>query len=316
MLEGNGGRAVEVTCVIPVYNERQCLETLVDEIESALTDMPHRILFVDDGSTDGSHGVLRRLHESRASVDVIRFRRNFGKTAALAAGFAEADSPYIATLDGDLQDVPAQFPRLMAKLQEGFDIVIGWKKERKDPWHKVLPSRVYNKLVSRMFGLYLHDINSGFKLYRAEAAKSVKLYGNLHRLIPVLVAGLGYTVAEVPVEHRPRRYGKSKYGFRRFLYGGLDLFALYFIRQYAEAPFHFFGKWGMASAGAGFVVLAAAIASLLWGAMALGFVLLALAAIYIGGGKFMIFLGIIAEMQVSNAPKTNAEKYIVEKMSR
>lgn len=287
-----------VTCVIPVYNEHETLRPLVERIEAALSGTPHRILFVDDGSTDGSREVLRALHGEYEGVDVILFRRNRGKTAALSAGFAEAATPYIVTLDADLQDDPKEIPRLLAALETGLDIAVGWKQTRHDPWHKVWPSRIYNGGVARLFGLPLHDINCGLKAYRAEAAKSVALRGQMHRLIPVLAARQGYRSGEVAVEHHPRRHGYSKYGVSRFLYGGLDVLTAWFLDRYGDAPAHFFGKWGLAAIALGLAIMAAGGVAAATVSLTGGVIALVAGALYVLGGKLFVLTGLLGELMI------------------
>ncbi len=197
---------------------------------------PIEIIFVDDGSTDGSWTTIRDLAGRDPGVSGIRFRRNFGKAAALTAGLRAAKGDLILMIDADLQDDPAEIPRMLAKLREGFDVVNGWKRRRLDPWHKVYPSRVFNATVSAIMGLKLHDHNCGLKLFRSEVAGEIRLYGELHRFIPVLAHARGFRVTEVTVNHRPRRFGHSKYGVRRFARGFLDLLTVKFLTGFGERP--------------------------------------------------------------------------------
>ncbi len=212
-----------ITFLVPVYNEQDTLERLAQGITEHAAPWPHRILFIDDGSTDGSGEVLRALEERMSHVDLIRFARNAGKTQALAAGLAHGRGDIFVTMDADLQDDPAEIPALLGKLFEGHDMVCGWKADRKDPWHKTLPSKLYNAYVTRTFGLRLHDVNTGFKAMRAEAARCTPLFDDMHRLIPVFARHAGHDVTEVPVRHHPRRHGVSKYGPERFLHGLRDI---------------------------------------------------------------------------------------------
>jgi glycosyltransferase involved in cell wall biosynthesis len=204
-------------------------------------------VFVDDGSRDGSWAVVRGLAERDPRVKGIRFRRNFGKAAALTAGFRAARGSIVFTLDGDLQDDPAEIPRFLAKLEEGetFDVVSGWKRTRHDPWHKVGPSRVFNRMVSALTGCRLHDHNCGFKAYRREVLDEVTLYGELHRFVPVLAQERGFRVTEVVVNHRARKFGHSKYGFARFIKGLLDLLTVHFLSRYGQRPLHVLGALGL-----------------------------------------------------------------------
>jgi len=223
---------MKVTVVIPVFNERETLAPLAEQAQRYLVPYEHTILFVDDGSTDGSAEVLRTLHARSDDIHVLRFHRNYGKTAALAAGFARADGDVVVTMDADLQDDPKEIPRFIQKIEDGFDVVCGWKTNRRDPWTKILASRVYNRVTSRLFRLELHDINCGYKALRASIAKRLPLRDDMHRLIPVLAAQLGARIAEIPVEHHARRWGVSKYGVARFWRGVRDTVTLLLATRY------------------------------------------------------------------------------------
>ena len=241
------GSAKLISVVVPVCDEVESLEQLAAELR-AVADQ-HRlsleILFVDDGSRDGTWHVIQRMASADARIRGIRFRRNFGKAAALAAGFEAARGEIVFQMDGDLQDDPAEMPNFLAKLETGFDVVNGWKRTRHDPWHKVWPSRVFNRWVSRLSGVSLHDHNCGFKCFRAEVVKDLQLYGELHRFIPVMADARGYRVAELEVRHRPRVYGRSKYGVRRFHKGFLDLMTVTFLTGFAQRPIHLLGGIGL-----------------------------------------------------------------------
>lgn len=222
----------------------------------------HDIVFVDDGSSDRSWSVIRELVESNETTEAIRFRRNFGKAAALSAGLAACRGEIVITMDADLQDDPNEIPRFLAKLDEGFDLVSGWKRVRHDPWHKVLPSRVFNWLVSALTGVKLHDHNCGFKACRREVFAEIKLYGERHRFVPVLAAARGFKVGEIVVEHHARQYGRSKYGVSRLLKGFLDLLTIFLLTSFSSRPLHLIGSAGMlffALGGVGLSYL-----SLLW----------------------------------------------------
>jgi dolichol-phosphate mannosyltransferase len=238
-----------ISLVIPVYNERESLAPLLAEIEAAgrRDKLDMEVLLVDDGSTDGSWTIITDLATQHSFVHGIRFRRNFGKAAALSAGFHAARGHIIFTLDADLQDDPAEIPRFLTALANNRDVVSGWKRTRHDPWHKVLPSRVFNALVSWTFGVHLHDHNCGMKCYRAEVFREIKLYGELHRFIPVLAAARGFRVGEIEINHRPRRFGRSKYGVRRFIKGFLDLLTVKFLTGFGQRPQHMLGSIGLVS---------------------------------------------------------------------
>ena len=232
-----------ISVVVPALNEADSLVHLVRELDEVSTAEGYQlqIIFVDDGSTDGTWEEIERLAATDERVLGIRFRRNFGKAAALSAGFDAAEGELIITMDADLQDVPAEIPALIAKLNEGFDVVSGWKQNRQDPWHKLWPSRIFNALVNMITGLGLHDHNCGLKCYRREVINEVRLYGELHRFVPVLAAARGFRVGEVPVTHRARTSGQSKYGWSRIPKGLLDLLTVRFITRYGDRPQHLLG---------------------------------------------------------------------------
>src|SRR3954447_7490191 len=236
-----------LSLIVPVYNERESLTALHAEITAVAREqaLAVEVIFVDDGSRDGSWDVVKELAAHDPRVHGLRFRRNFGKAAALQAGFREVRGPRALTLDADLQDDPAEIPNFLKRLDGGKDVVSGWKQVRHDPWHKVLPSRVFNGMVSWLTGVHLHDHNCGFKCYRAEIFKEVRLYGELHRFIPVLAAARGFKVGEVVVRHRPRRFGHSKYGVRRFVRGFLDLLTVKFLTGFGQRPQHLLGGIGI-----------------------------------------------------------------------
>ena len=239
-----------LSIVIPVFNEAESLATLHQELSAvaAAEGYDLDVVFVDDGSTDGSWDVIRRLAESDQShVSGLRFRRNFGKAAALSAGFDQARGDLVMTLDADLQDDPREIPRFLAKMAENLDVVSGWKQVRHDPWHKVLPSRVFNWMVSALTGVRLHDHNCGMKCYRREIFEEVRLYGELHRFVPVLAAARGFRVGEIVINHRPRRHGRSKYGLSRIVKGFLDLLTVKFLTGFGQRPQHLLGAVGLGS---------------------------------------------------------------------
>jgi dolichol-phosphate mannosyltransferase len=246
-----------ISVVVPVHDEERSVALLVEEVEAALQPSGHdwEVVFVDDGSSDGTFSALTRLHAARDDVRVVRLRRNFGKAAALDAGFAEARGDIVVTIDGDLQDDPAEIPRLLAKLDEGFDLVTGWKTRRRDPLTRRLPSRLFNWVTGRLAGLRLHDMNCGLKAYRAEVVRDIRLYGELHRFVPVLAHYRGYRVAELPVNHRPREHGRSRYGMERYVRGFLDLLTVTFMGRYRHRPLHLFGGLGLVLGVAGTAIL-------------------------------------------------------------
>src|SRR6266480_1440441 len=254
---GRIGSAAVISVVVPVHDEERTVALLFDELQAALDplDQPWEAVFVDDGSTDGSFGALTRLHNAYDNVRVVRLRRNFVKAAALAAGFAHAEGDVVVTIDADLQDDPAEIPRLLAKLDEGFDLVSGWKAHRRDPITRRALSRIFNWVTGRVSGLRLHDLNCGLKAYRAEVVQGLRLYGELHRFIPVLAHYRGHRIAELPVNHRPREHGRSRYGVERYLRGFLDLLTVSFIGRYRHRPLHLFGGLGLLLGAIGSAIL-------------------------------------------------------------
>ncbi|MBN2171150.1 MAG: glycosyltransferase family 2 protein [Candidatus Krumholzibacteriota bacterium] len=246
---------MRLSILIPAYDEAESLPALLDALRAhAAPFAPYEILVVDDGSTDGTGELLERLAAADPRVGYVRLGRNYGKSAALAVGFARTRGEAVVTMDADLQDDPAELPALLAKLDEGWDLVSGWKKERRDPIDKTLPSKVWNSLLRRVSGLTLHDFNCGLKAYRGEVARGLRLYGDLHRYVPVLAAWQGWRVTELPVRHHARRFGVSKYGARRFLNGILDLFTVTFIHRRGAAPLHLFGRIAFALLAAGLLI--------------------------------------------------------------
>jgi glycosyltransferase involved in cell wall biosynthesis len=246
-----------ISVVVPVHDEDRSVELLYDELASALDPLarPWEAVFVDDGSTDGSFAALTRLNDRAPNVRVVRLRRNFGKSAALAAGFRHSTGDVVVTIDADLQDDPSEIPRLLAKLDEGFDLVSGWKAQRRDRWSRRLGSKIFNSVVGRASGLKLHDLNCGLKAYRAEVVRSLRIYGELHRFLPVLAHDRGFRVAELPVNHRPREHGRSRYGVERYMRGFLDFLTVSFMGRYRHRPLHLFGGLGLVFAAIGTAVL-------------------------------------------------------------
>lgn len=244
-----------ITLVIPALNEAESLPELLSEIAGVLSASHWNCLIIDDGSTDGSWKVITELSR-RYPVTGVRFGANCGKAAALSAGFAEADGDFVVTMDADLQDDPAEIlPMIEHMEKEGLDLVSGWKKVRRDPADKTIPSRIFNGVVGLTTGIRLHDFNCGLKVYRRAAAKAIHLYGEMHRYTPVLVKKKGFRVGERPVNHRPRIHGKSKYGISRFFRGYSDLITVLFLGRYSFRPLHFFGGIGSILSMSGFAVL-------------------------------------------------------------
>lgn len=251
--------ALDVSVVVPVRNEAGTVAELARQVAVAADDAElalAEILFVDDGSTDGSWAALAELAAREPRVRALRLRRNFGKATALDVGIRESTGAVIVTMDADLQDDPAELPRFLAAMTDDVDLVSGWKQGRRDPLGKTLPSRFFNWVTARLSGVPLHDFNCGYKAYRREIFETITLYGELHRYVPVLAHGRGFRVAELPVRHHPRRYGRSNYGVERMAKGFLDLLTVLMLSRFASRPGHLFGGLGLALGAVGFAVLA------------------------------------------------------------
>ena len=235
-----------ISVIIPVFNEIGSLPELMDQLRKILHIYKKwEILFVDDGSTDGSTEFLNDLSRKDEKVTLIQFHRNYGKSAALAEGFKRAKGEYLITIDADLQDDPAEIPNLMKKLEEGFDLVSGWKKERKDPISKRFPSKIFNYVTRIMTGVKIHDFNCGLKIYRKAVIKTLDLYGGRHRYIPALAGHNKFRISEIQVNHRPRIHGVTKYGGSRLFHGFFDLISIIFMNRYTQQPLHLFGFFGL-----------------------------------------------------------------------
>jgi dolichol-phosphate mannosyltransferase len=298
--------------VIPVMNEEVTLPELLSRIDEAvsLLDKSFEVIFVDDGSDDDSWSVIRSLVQQRPGVvRGIRFRRNFGKAAALAEGFRAARGSIVFTLDADLQDDPQEIGRFLEKLEEGYDIVAGWKKVRHDPWHKVLPSRVFNKMLSAVSKTPLHDHNCGFKCYRADVVKELALYGEMHRMIPALGTIRGFRSAEIVVLHHPRRFGKSKYGIRRFARGFMDMLTVGFLHDFRERPLHLMGGMAVSLACVGGLVLGIGVVG-----GPLGIPLVIIGASMAGSAAPVFGIGLLAELLVHSTGGMRQNVPVVEEL--
>lgn len=305
-----------VSVVVPIYNEAPTLGTLVSEISRALDGLHHEILLLDDGSSDGSWSAIVSLAAQFPTVRGIRLRRNFGKATALAVGFEAASGKEIITMDADLQDDPAEIPHFRALLAEGYGVVSGWKQKRHDPLSKRLPSAFFNFITRATSGVKLHDFNCGFKAYTAEAAKSVRLYGELHRYIPVLAAAEGFRIGELVVNHRPRTSGVSKYGWKRFIRGALDLLTTVVLTRYLRRPAHFFGGLGLVFGVVGFGVLAWLSVGWFFGHKGIGqrplFFFGILSTLL---SAQMVSLGLIAELILFRSERRDQRAFIAEAIS-
>ena len=305
-----------ISVVVPLLNEERSLETLHDEIAAALEplDEPFEVVFVDDGSTDGSMGVLTRLNAETTHVVVVQLRRNFGKAAALQAGVLEARGDVIVTIDADLQDDPAEIPRLLEKLEEGFDLVSGWKEHRNDPLLRRLFSRVFNRTTALISGVRLHDVNCGLKAYRAEVLQGMRIYGELHRFIPILASYRGFRIAEVPVHHRPRPHGRSRYGPERYLRGFFDLLSVTFMGRYRYRPLHLFGGVGVLMGAVGFIVLLYLTTLWFWGHGIGHRPLLTLGVLLVVVGIQLVSLGLLSELITSQHEERMGERERIEQL--
>jgi glycosyltransferase involved in cell wall biosynthesis len=309
-----------ISVVVPVHDEDRSVELLYDELRAAIEPLhtEWETIFVDDGSTDGTFAALTRLHNAADNVRVVRLRRNFGKAAALVAGFDQARGDVVVTIDGDLQDDPAEIPRLLAKLDEGFDLVSGWKTRRRDPLSRRVLSRLFNMVTSRFSGLRLHDMNCGLKAYRAEVVHGLRLYGELHRFIPVLAHYRGFRIAELPVHHRPREHGSSRYGIERYLRGFLDLLTVSFIGRYRHRPLHLFGGLGLMLATIGIGILVYLTIDKALGHAIGGRPLLTLGVLLVVVGMQFFSLGLISEMITSHheerAPERERSELLVDEI--
>jgi glycosyltransferase involved in cell wall biosynthesis len=287
-----------ISVVVPVFNEEESVGPLVAELRESLAGVgrPSEIIFVDDGSTDGTPAELERLAGAHDEVAVVTLRRNFGKAVALMAGFREARGEVVVTIDGDLQDDPSEIPTLLAELDAGADLVSGWKRDRKDPWSRRAASKVFNGVTAKVTGSTLHDLNCGFKAYRAEVVRSLALTGDQYRYIPVLAQNEGFRVTEVPVNHRQRKFGRSKYGLERYLRGFLDLMTITFIGRYRHRPMHLFGGLGTLLMALGVIICAYLAVIWLLGEGIGGRPLLLLGVLLIVVGVQLFTIGLVSEM--------------------
>ncbi|MBN1261660.1 MAG: glycosyltransferase family 2 protein [Anaerolineae bacterium] len=304
---------MHISVVIPVLNEQDSLPILCQEITAAfsgIAETDYEILIVDDGSTDETYAVATRLHEEDPRIKALQFRRNFGKAAALAAGFTNTRGEIIFTLDGDLQDDPAEIPHFLQVLNEGYDLVSGWKYPRLDPWTKTLPSKLYNAVLRLFSGIKLHDFDCGFKVYRRDVLNHLHLYGTMHRYIPVLAHWKGYRVGEKTIKHRPRSFGYSKFGVRRLFRGFFDFLTVVFLTEYGWRPLHLFGWAGLGSFGLGFLI--SVYLTVLWfsGEVIGNRPLLTLGVLLMIIGVQFFSIGLLAEMFVQSLARQE-EPYVI-----
>ncbi|MFH1060899.1 MAG: glycosyltransferase family 2 protein [Pseudomonadota bacterium] len=310
---------MDLSVVIPIYNEAENIPNLHAEVTSAIQDLglDYEIVYVDDGSADESFPLLRDIAASDPRAVVVSFRRNFGQTAAMSAGFDHARGQIIVTMDGDLQNDPRDIPKLLAKLNEGYDIAAGWRLDRQDAYlTRKLPSHLANRLISRITKVHLHDYGCTLKAFRREVLENIRLYGEMHRFIPAIASGVGVRIAELPVNHRPRRAGKSKYGLGRTVRVVLDLITVKFLLTYSTRPIQIFGLWGLMAGGLGFLLAFFYAFQRLFMGVPLGNkpgLLLAVLLMFIG--VQLISIGLLGEMQVRTYFETQAKPtYLVREV--
>ena len=308
---------MKLSFVIPIFNEEKSLKELHKEIIENIPDTSYEIIFIDDGSTDNSYAVIEEIARQDTHIKPIRFRTNFGKASALQAGFDKAQGDIIFTMDADLQDDPQEIPRFIEKMEEGNDLVSGWKKKRKDPITKRWPSKIFNLITSMVFHLRLHDYNCGYKAYRKEAAKSLNVYGELYRYIPAIVWSKGFSVTEIVVTHHKRKFGRSKYGTSRFIRGFLDLLTVTMITKYRRSPLYLFGASGLIISLIGFIISVwLAVQKIFLGMSLSNRPLLFLGILLIVVGVQLISLGLLGEMIVYSSRQENKKNENLEGVDR
>lgn len=302
--------------VIPVYNEAESVKLLHNKIVENIQGYSYEIIFIDDGSNDNSYQELEKIREKDENVKIIKLRTNFGKSVALQAGFDKAQGDIIFTIDADLQDDPKEIPNFLNKLNEGYDLVVGWKKRREDPLSKKIPSKLFNFITSRAFHLKLHDYNCGFKAYTKEAAKSLNIYGELHRYIPAMANANGFKVTEISVVHHKRSYGISKYGSERFLRGFLDLLTVMLVTKYGMSPLYLFGMAGVLTFLTGIIInLYLAIGKIFFEFSLSNRPLLFLGVLLVIVGMQFISIGLLGEMIVHRTKRLETKPdYYIEKI--
>jgi len=307
---------LSISVVIPLYNEEESLRELYEETIRELESLDARfeIIFVDDGSTDSSSQILKELEQKDPRISIIRFRRNFGKAAALSSGFSIAEGEIIVTMDADLQDQPSEMHKLIEVLESGYDLVSGWKQVRHDPVTKRWPSKVFNFFTSALTGVPLHDMNCGFKAYRREVVEEIRVYGEMHRYIPVLASYRGFRVGEVVVEHRKRVFGRSKYGVARFFGGFFDLLTVIMLTRYNRKPLHAFGVFGVLMLSIGFAVELYLTAGWFFGRWIGDRPALMFGVLLVIVGVQFIFFGLLAEMIAYSARRE--EDFSIREVSR
>ncbi len=310
---------MKLSVVIPIYNEEENINLLYDELKGVLNSLEHdhEIVFVDDGSSDGSLSLLEKIQEQDEHAMVVSFRRNFGQTAAMSAGFDYATGDVIVTMDGDMQNDPHDIPMFLEKMDEGYELVSGWRHDRQDPFlNRRLPSMIANKIISVVTGVHLHDYGCTLKTFRKEITQGIRLYGEMHRFIPAIASGVGGKITEVKANHRPRRFGTSKYGISRTLRVVLDLMTVKFLLSYATRPIHVFGMLGLVSGGSGFLIALLMTVQRMFFDIPMGNrPLLLLAILLILMGMQFIYMGLLGELQVRTYHESQEKPiYVVRKV--
>lgn len=304
--------------IIPVYNEENSLDELVRRIKEVANNIrkPYEIIFINDGSTDKSQEVIDRILKDNDNIGSIVFRKNFGKSAALNAGFKHATYNIIFTMDADLQDDPVEIPRFLQEIENGYDLVTGWKENRFDPKEKTIPSKLFNKITSKMSGLKLNDYNCGFKCYKKEVLDEIDLYGELHRFIPFLAHKKGFKIKEIPILHHERKHGVSKFGLERYSRGFFDLLTVVFITNYINRPMHLFGWVSLIFLGIGLMLFSYLFfGRWIFGESIGGSPLFSISIFLIGMGVQIFVLGMISELIVHNNERNNKKSYSIKKIS-
>ena len=309
----------DVSVIVPLLDEQESLPELARMIRAVCerSGYAFEVWFIDDGSRDDSWSVIEQLHRKDARFGGVRFRRNYGKSAALALGFERAVGRYVITMDADLQDDPEEIPNLIGELEKGYDLVSGWKKERRDPAGKRIPSKFFNMVTRKMSGIPLHDFNCGLKAYRNEVVKSVRVYGELHRYIPLLAKWEGYDrISELPVQHHARQFGSTKFGMDRFIKGFLDLISVIFLTRFAARPMHFFGTFGTLAFIAGSLVsLWISIDKLAFGNPIGDRPLLLLGVLMIIVGVQMFTTGLLGEMMIKREMERTGGYHVIRSLA-
>ncbi|MCD4796689.1 MAG: glycosyltransferase family 2 protein [Candidatus Cloacimonetes bacterium] len=302
---------MKLSFIIPVFNEEESIDKLYLEIIENIKGYKYEIIFINDGSTDSSYEIMKQMAAKDRNVKLLNFRKNFGKSAGLQAGFDVADGDILFTMDADLQDDPKEIPNFLKKIEEGYDLVTGWKKKRKDPISKTFPSKLFNSITSSFFKMKLHDYNCGFKAYRKEVIKELDIYGEMHRYIPALASSKGFRIAEIPVKHHKRKFGKTKYGSERYLRGFLDLLTVKLVTGYIHSPLYLFGRIGAIFGFIGFFIgLYLTIMKLGFGQPLYNRPLLYLATLLIMIGLQFFSIGLLGELIVNQNRNMNRKKNI------